>query len=98
MLSGSASALTRYTGFAVILFSGIAVAALFVLRRREPGAPRPFRAIGYPVAPAVFLTAEPGDCRERRLSRSRHRPCAASAAIAVGIPLYWWLTHRRRVS
>ena len=40
VLSGSASALTRYTGFAVILFSGVAVAALFVLRRREPSAPR----------------------------------------------------------
>ena len=51
MLSGGADALTTYTGFAVVLFAGIAVAALFVLRRREPDAPRPFSAIGYPIAP-----------------------------------------------
>ena len=44
VLSGQRPALTTYTGFAVVLFAGIAVAALFVLRRREPDAPRPFRA------------------------------------------------------
>jgi len=57
VLSGGASALGRYTGFAVVLFSGIAVAALFVLRAREPAAPRPFKALGYPIAPAVFVLA-----------------------------------------
>ena len=58
MLSGSANALTTYTGFAVVLFAGVAVVSLFVLRQREPDAPRPFRAWGYPVAP--------GDLRDRQ--------------------------------
>ena len=57
VLTGSGSTLTNYTGFAVILFAGVAVAALFVLRYREPDAPRPFRALGYPVAPAIFTLA-----------------------------------------
>jgi APA family basic amino acid/polyamine antiporter len=57
VLSGSAQALTTYTGFAVVLFSGIAAAALFVLRRREPHAERPFRTIGYPVVPGIFVLA-----------------------------------------
>ncbi len=57
VLSGSAQTLTTYTGFAVVLFAGIAVSTLFVLRRREPDAPRPFRAWGYPFAPAVFTIA-----------------------------------------
>ena len=57
VLSGGASALIRYTGFAIVLFAGVAVAALFVLRFREPSAPRPFRALGYPVAPAIFVLA-----------------------------------------
>ncbi|MNC95007.1 hypothetical protein D3C83_120090 [compost metagenome] len=30
-------------------------ASLFVLRRREPDLPRPYRAIGYPVIPAIVL-------------------------------------------
>ena len=54
VLSGSADALIRYTGFAVILFAGVAVTALFVLRSREPNAPRPFTALGYPIVPGVF--------------------------------------------
>src|SRR5687767_2671205 len=57
VLSGSATALTTYTGFAVVLVAGIAVSALFVLRRREPSAPRPFSAWGYPIAPAIFTLA-----------------------------------------
>jgi APA family basic amino acid/polyamine antiporter len=40
-----------------VLFAGIAVMALFVLRRRNPGAPRPFSAWGYPLAPAIFTVA-----------------------------------------
>jgi APA family basic amino acid/polyamine antiporter len=57
VLSGGANALTTYTGFAVVLFAGVSVVSLFVLRQREPDAPRPFRAWGYPVAPAIFATA-----------------------------------------
>lgn len=54
VLSGGADALIRYTGFAVILFAGVAVTALFVLRSREPDAPRPFKALGYPIVPGIF--------------------------------------------
>jgi basic amino acid/polyamine antiporter, APA family len=57
VLSGGANALTTYTGFAVVLFAGFAVLSLFVLRQREPDAPRPFRAWGYPLAPAIFSFA-----------------------------------------
>src|SRR5205823_7243754 len=57
VLSGTLSQLVSYTGFAVVLFSGIAVVALFVLRRRHATAHRPFTALGYPWAPAVFVLA-----------------------------------------
>jgi APA family basic amino acid/polyamine antiporter len=40
VLSGTFSQLASYTGFAIVLFAGIAVAGLFVLRWREPDAPR----------------------------------------------------------
>ena len=49
--------LPGYTGFAVLLFSGFAVSTVFVLRWRFPNEPRPFRAWGYPIAPAVFTLA-----------------------------------------
>jgi APA family basic amino acid/polyamine antiporter len=38
-------------------FYALAVAAVFVLRRRRPEMERPYRAWGYPVVPALFLGA-----------------------------------------
>ena len=55
VLSGTLSQLVSYTGFAVVLFAAIAVAAVFVLRHRQPHEARPFRAWGYPWAPATFV-------------------------------------------
>jgi APA family basic amino acid/polyamine antiporter len=57
ILTGSGNALLTYTGFSITLFLGVAVFALFVLRRREPNAERPFKAWGYPIAPAIFTIA-----------------------------------------
>jgi APA family basic amino acid/polyamine antiporter len=97
VLSGSADALTNYTGFAIVLFAGIAVTALFVLRMREPSAPRPFKAIGYPVAPAMFIIA----CALIVANGIYSRPGPTGAGLLVivaGIPLYIWLTRRTRVS
>ena len=71
VLSGGANALTTYTGFAVVLFAGVAVVSLFVLRQREPDAPRPFRAWGYPVAPAIFADRQPRHRPQRAVGRSR---------------------------
>lgn len=55
VLSGTFEALLTYTGFAIVLFSGAAVAALFVLRRRDRHLARPYAAWGYPIAPAAFV-------------------------------------------
>lgn len=103
VLSGSARTLTTYTGFAVVLFAGIAVSTLFVLRRREPDAPRPFRAWGYPFAPAVFTIAS-AFIVANALWTDLFRPIAyggswgPSAAglvvIALGLPVYFVLRSR----
>ncbi len=87
VLCGSLSQLVSYTGFAVVLFSGIAVAAVFVLRRREPDAPRPFRAWGYPLAPAVFVVAS-ALMVGNEIWRNPEPALAGVAIIALGIPVY----------
>ena len=95
VLSGGASALTRYTGFAVVLFAGVAVAALFVLRWREPFAPRPFRALGYPLAPAVFVLASLAIV-VNAVYRDPGPTGAGLGVMAAGVPLYIWFTRRQR--
>jgi basic amino acid/polyamine antiporter, APA family len=97
VLSGSAETLTNYTGFAIVLFTGVAVVALFVLRIREPAAPRPFKTIGYPVAPAIFVIASLAIVVNGIYTRPG--PTGAGLlVIAAGVPLYVWLTRRKRVS
>jgi APA family basic amino acid/polyamine antiporter len=93
VLCGSLSQLVSYTGFAVVLFSGIAVAAVFVLRRREPDAPRPFRAWGYPVAPAIFVLAS-AVMVGNEIWRNPEPAFAGLGIIGLGIPIYVWLTRR----
>ena len=96
VLSGGANALTRYTGFAVVLFAGVAVTAVFVLRFREPAAARPFSAIGYPVAPAIFALASLAIV-VNAIARDPGPSGAGLLVMAAGVPLYWWFA-RRRVS
>ena len=76
VLTGSFARLVTYTGFAVVLFAGIAVLALFVLRRREPDAPRPFRRSDTRWRPACSSS------RARRWSStpSGGSPCLRSPA------------------
>ena len=54
-LSGSYNDLLDYVIFAVLLFYILTIAGLFVLRRTQPDLDRPYKAIGYPVLPAVYI-------------------------------------------
>jgi APA family basic amino acid/polyamine antiporter len=88
VLSGTLSQLVSYTGFAVVLFSGIAVVALFVLRRRYPHAHRPFSALGYPWAPAIFVAAT-AVMVANEIWRNGGTIAAGLAIIAAGVPVYY---------
>jgi basic amino acid/polyamine antiporter, APA family len=88
VLCGSMSQLVSYTGFAVVLFAGIAVASLFVLRRREPDAARPFEAWGYPWAPGLFVLASFAMV-VNEIIRNGLPALAGLAIIALGIPVYY---------
>src|SRR6202042_556089 len=54
-LSGSYGQLLDYVIFAVLIFYILTIVGLFVLRRTRPDAVRPYRAIGYPVLPAIYI-------------------------------------------
>jgi len=99
VLSGGANALTTYTGFAVVLFAGVAVVSLFVLRQQEPNAPRPFKAWGYPFAPGIFAIASVAivlnalwkDLIVPIQSGTAWGPSAYGLIIiGLGIPLYYF--------
>ena len=97
VLAGTFEQLVVYTGFAVVLFSGLAVAALFVLRRRHPGAERPFRTWGYPFAPLFFVAAS----LAMTVNAVWREPAASGAGLLVmgsGLPVYFWFRRRARTA
>jgi APA family basic amino acid/polyamine antiporter len=54
-ISGSYGQLLDYIIFAVLVFYILTIVGLFVLRRTRPNAERPYRAVGYPVLPAIYI-------------------------------------------
>ena len=64
-----------------------------MLRRREPDAPRPFRAVGYPVTPAIFVLASFAIVVNALVTDTR-RTLIGAAVILSGIPLYYFLRRR----
>ncbi len=89
VLTNTKDQLAEYTGFAVLLFSAFAVSTVFVLRRRNPGEPRPFKAWGYPVAPAIFVTAALAVTAASVTGRPGPSLWGA-LIIAAGVPAYAW--------
>ena len=87
VLSGTLSELVNYTGFAVVLFAGVAVSTLFVLRRRDP-ATRPFSAFGYPWAPAIFVIAS-ALMVGNAFWRNPKTTLVGAGLILLGVPVYY---------
>lgn len=54
-LSGTYSDLLDYVIFAVLIFFSLTILAIFILRVKKPDIPRPYKAFGYPVIPAIYI-------------------------------------------
>ena len=69
-------------------FYALAVAGVFVLRRRRPELPRPYRVWGYPLVPALFLLASVGLIMNALLTDPRNTGVTLLIILA-GVPVYW---------
>ncbi|HEV2879522.1 MAG TPA: amino acid permease, partial [Candidatus Eremiobacteraceae bacterium] len=57
VLLGSFDTLSDFQVFSVWVFYGLTGVSAFVLRRKEPDTPRPYRIFGYPIVPVIFVAA-----------------------------------------
>jgi APA family basic amino acid/polyamine antiporter len=92
-LSGSYSQLLDYIIFAVLLFYILTIAGLFVLRFKRPNAVRPYKALGYPILPALYIVMAAWIC----IVLLRYKPqytWPGLALVVLGIPVYlFWSRH-----
>jgi APA family basic amino acid/polyamine antiporter len=54
-LSGRYGDLLDMVSFIVVIFYVLTIAGIFILRKTRPDIPRPYKAIGYPILPAIYM-------------------------------------------
>jgi APA family basic amino acid/polyamine antiporter len=95
-VSGSYGQLLDYIIFAELVFYILTIVGLFVLRVKRPDAPRPYRALGYPVLPALYIVMAASIC----LVLLRYKPqytWPGLVLVLLGIPVYlFWSRGSRR--
>jgi APA family basic amino acid/polyamine antiporter len=99
-ISGSYGQLLDYIIFAELVFYILTIASIFVLRAKRPNAERPYKALGYPVLPAVYILMAAWVC----IVLLRFKPqytWPGLVIVLLGIPVYllWtWRTAGHAVS
>ncbi len=88
-LSGTFDQLTDLTIFGQWIFYGLTGVAVFVLRRKMPDAPRPYRVIFYPLTPIIFVACAAG-LLVNSLQTSPVESVAGLLLIAAGLPVYFY--------
>jgi APA family basic amino acid/polyamine antiporter len=86
-ISGTYGQLLDYVIFAALVFYFLTTLALFRLRRRRPDLPRPVKAFGYPVLPALYMVA----VAALMIILLLYRPLytwPGLIIVALGIPVY----------
>ncbi len=95
-VSGSYSQLLDYIIFAVLVFYILTIVGLFVLRLKEPDVPRPYKALGYPMLPALYIAMASWIC----IVLLRYKPqytWPGLVLVLLGIPVYlFWSRHSAR--
>ncbi|MGA2742924.1 MAG: APC family permease, partial [Bryobacteraceae bacterium] len=94
LLGGSFRQFFSLAIFAEWLFYMIAGSTVFVLRRREPNADRPYRVWGYPVVPALFVLAS-AVLLYYTFTDNLKSSVGGCVAILAGIPLFYYFARRR---
>ncbi len=89
VLSGRYENLFTYTVFATWVLYGMTTAAVIVLRRKRPDLPRPYKTLGYPVVPVLFV-AVAGWMLVSTLLDSPRETLLGLGLIAAGLPFYWY--------
>ncbi len=96
VLSGTFDQLTDMIIFAVFIYYGATTLGVFILRKKMPDSPRPYKVWGYPIVPAIVVIF----CAVLVINTiyTRPREAAIGAALMLtGVPMYWWFTRKKNI-
>ncbi|MBS1747947.1 MAG: amino acid permease [Bacteroidetes bacterium] len=93
VLSGTFDQLTDMIIFAVFIYYGATTLGVFILRKKMPDAPRPYKVWGYPIVPAIVIIF----CVVLIINTVYTRPREASIGailMLTGVPMYFWFKRK----
>jgi APA family basic amino acid/polyamine antiporter len=89
-LTGTYGQLLNYVIFAALVFYVLTTIGLFILRRTRPDAERPYRAIGYPVLPALYILLAAAVALILLIAeRTRTEAVGGLVLVLIGVPVYF---------
>ncbi|WP_348822320.1 APC family permease [Flavobacterium aestuarii] len=92
-LSGKYNELLDYVIFVVLIFYILTIAGIFRLRKTRPDMERPYKAIGYPVLPSIYIAAASSICIMLLIYKySSSLP--GLAIVLLGIPIYYYFVNK----
>jgi len=89
VLSATFDQLTDCVIFAGMIFYSATTAAVLVLRKKQPDTPRPYKTLGYPAVPLLFIVVAVW-LLINTLSTNPVESVAGLGLIALGLPVYYW--------
>ena len=96
-LSGTYGELLNYCTFGSLLFYMVTIGGIFVLRRKEPNTERPYKAVGYPLVPILYLVVTFGICLILLIDdKTRFDTGMGLMIAAIGVPVYYFTTKTRK--
>lgn len=99
-LTGTYGQLLDYVIFAALVFYCLTTIGLFILRRTRPTAERPYKAVGYPLLPGLYVLLAGGLAVVLLIAdKTRAQAVAGLAIVLLGIPVYFlWRAGNRSSS
>ena len=89
-LTGTYGQLLDYVIFAALIFYVFTTIGLFILRSKRPDAERPYRALGYPVLPALYIVLASVVAVVLLIAdKTRAQALSGLVIVAIGIPVYF---------
>jgi APA family basic amino acid/polyamine antiporter len=89
-LTGTYGQLLNYVIFAALLFYVLTTVGLFMLRSKRPDAERPYRAVGYPVLPALYIVLAATVAIVLLIAdKTRGEAVSGLVLVALGVPVFF---------
>jgi APA family basic amino acid/polyamine antiporter len=93
-ISGKYGDLLTYATFASLLFYILTIYGIFILRKKEPDAERPYKAFGFPFIPALYIVLTSAICVALLIYDTKNTGLGL-VIVALGIPVYYLFMNKK---